>query len=177
MTPLQKIAMGLVIVVVDADIAGYDGVPDVLGWLLVLLGVRGLPPLPSRGTLLGFAAAAAAVSVALVPRDLVDGLPEYAGWALSLPQVAFSFVLCQALADLQRTADPRLARRFAVLRWVFAVVALGPVLLYGGGLDVLLVPLAVLTVLANLALIYLVFRASVVVGRPETPGAPEAATR
>ena len=42
MTPVQKVAMGLVLVVVDAWFAGFDAVPDLLGWVLVLLGLHGL---------------------------------------------------------------------------------------------------------------------------------------
>ena len=40
------------------------------------------------------------------------------------------------------------------------ITAVGPVLLYGGGLDVTLVPLALLSVAANVYLVYLLFRAS-----------------
>ena len=44
MTPLQRIAMGLVIVVLDTQ-TPWDLLPDVLGWLLVLAGVADLPDL------------------------------------------------------------------------------------------------------------------------------------
>ncbi len=47
-----------------------------------------------------------------------------------------------------------------MLRWAFAVAAVGPVFLYGGGLDVTLVPLALLSVAANVYLVWLLFRAS-----------------
>jgi len=53
-----------------------------------------------------------------------------------------------------------------VLRWFFAVAAFGPVLLYGGGLDVTLVPLALLSVAANVYLVYLLFRGSTEVHGP-----------
>ena len=46
MTPLQRIAMGLVIVVLDTQ-TPWDLLPDVLGWLLVLAGVTVLP-VPDR---------------------------------------------------------------------------------------------------------------------------------
>jgi hypothetical protein len=47
-TPLQKVAMGLVIVLVDAFFGGYDAVPDPVGWAMVLAGV-----LPLRARLDG----------------------------------------------------------------------------------------------------------------------------
>jgi len=184
MTPLQKIAMGLVITIVDAPIAGYDAVPDVVGWVLVVLGLTALRPRLPLGTLVTLAAVSALVSLASIRPDLLDRLPESAGWALSLPQIAFSYVLSGAVAGL---VGGRPARRFRALRWAFVVAAAGPVLLYGGGVDVLLVPLAVVTVAANVYLVYLLFRASTEVhgprldlrprphgGPPTSPDAPAA---
>jgi hypothetical protein len=40
--------MGLVIVLVDAPFGGYDGVPDPLGWALVLAGLLGPNGLVAR---------------------------------------------------------------------------------------------------------------------------------
>ena len=168
MTALQSVAMGLVIVLVDADLAGFDAVPDLLGWALVLAGVRRLGGSPARSTLLGLAATSGLVSLALVRTDTVAALPESGGWLLSLPQVVFSFVLCGALPALLPPADRRLGHSLARLRWVFVLVGVGPVLLYGGGVDALLVPLALVTVGANLALVYLLFRAAGALARADT---------
>ena len=60
MTGLHKIAMGLVIVVVDAYFGEFDAVPDVLGWILVLLGLRDLRGRVTLGGLVALATAAAA---------------------------------------------------------------------------------------------------------------------
>jgi hypothetical protein len=171
MSPLQKVAMGLVLTVVDPVIAGFDAVPDLLGWVLVVMGLREIRHKAPVASMLVVAALAGLVSVVLVKPGLVAGLPESSGWWLSLPQIAFSFLLCGAVSSVLPVHD-RLARRFRVLRWVFAVAGAGPVLLYGGGVDVLLVPLAVLTVLANVSLIYLVFRAVPAVDRPDGPPRP-----
>lgn len=156
--------MGLLIVILDAGIGGMDAVPDVLGWLLVLLGVRDLRrDLPGSGTLLGVGGTAAAVSPVLLRPEWTAGLPESAGWLLSLPQAVFCLLLSGAMARYVVRPDvdrPDLERRYAVLRWAFVVVAAGPVLLYGAGVDALLVPLAVLTVAANIYLVYLLFRSS-----------------
>ncbi len=54
--------------------------------------------------------------------------------------------------------DRRAERWFRFLRWVFAVLVVAPALIYGGGLDVLLVPVAVTTVGANVILVYQLFR-------------------
>lgn len=166
MSAVQKVAMGLVLTVVDPVIAGYDAVPDLLGWVLVLMGLREIRHRTSVASLLVIAVLAGLVSLVLVRPGLVADLPESSGWWLSLPQIAFSFLLCGTIASLL-PANDRLARRLRLLRWAFAVAGAGPVLLYGGGVDALLVPLAVLTVVANVSLIYLLFRAVPVVDRPE----------
>ncbi len=159
--------MGLVIVVVDAQLAGFDAVPDILGWLLVLLGVRDLKAhLPNAGTLLGLAGLAAVVSLALVRPDLLDGAPESTGWLLSLPQIVFGIVLSKSMAGKLARERPDVARRFGVLRWALLVTAIGPAFLYGAGVDLLLIPLAVLSVAANVYLIYLLFKVS---GRTPAP--------
>jgi hypothetical protein len=176
MTPLPTIAMGLVITLVDAIIAGYDAVPDVLGWVLVVVGLLGLRGRMTVSTLIPLAVLAGLVSLATIRPGLLADLPESTGWLLSLPQLAFSFVLCGEVAGL---LEPPLATRFRGLRWVLVVVAAGPVLLYGGGLDALEVPLAVLAVAAGVYLVYLLFRASPEVhgprGRPRADGEQDGA--
>lgn len=160
MTPLQKVAMGLVIVVLDADLGGVDAVPDVLGWVLVLLGVLDLRAvLAGFGTLVALVALSAAVSSAQMWPGLLDAVPESTGWLLSLPQLVFCILLCGGVAGLA-AADADISRRFSWLRWVFVVLVFAPAVVYGGGADVLLVPVAVVTVVANVYLIYLLFRIS-----------------
>ncbi|HET9861594.1 MAG TPA: hypothetical protein VFQ19_17610 [Nocardioidaceae bacterium] len=158
MTGLHKIAMGLVIVVVDAYFGEFDAVPDVLGWILVLLGLRDLRGRVTLGGLVALATAAAAVSVVLLWPDLLASASESTLWALSLPQIAFSILLCGAATELCAPSNSGRARQFTWLRWVFIVLAFAPAVLYGAGADVLEVPIAVTTVAANVALIYLLFR-------------------
>ena len=151
--------MGLVIVVVDSEIAGLDAVPDVLGWVLVLAGLRVMRSrLPGFGGIAASAVLSGVVSVALLRPAWTDGLPESTGWLLSLPQLVFTILLCGALAVLARKPAVDVAQRFVALRWLFIVLVVAPALVYGGGLDPLLVPLAVVTVVANVYLIYLLFR-------------------
>jgi hypothetical protein len=154
---LQVVAMGLVLTIVDVSFSGYDAVPDLVGWVLVVLGLRGLRLRVEPATLTTLAVLSGLVSVGLLRSDWVESLPESTGWLLSLPQFAFSFVLC---TEVSRLVGEALARRFRGLRWAFLVAASGGVLLYGGGVDVLMVPFAVLTVAANVYLVYLLFRAS-----------------
>lgn len=164
MTPLQKIAMGLVIVLVDAFFGGYDGVPDPLGWAMVIAGLLPLRAVLAEGSALVTAAAIClVVSLATYPPQVADRLDESGGWALSLPQLAFSFLLCTALAAVSGW----LAGRFRLLRWVFVAVAAGPVLVFGGGVEVLRSPIALLVVGANIYFVYLLFQASAVLRAAE----------
>jgi hypothetical protein len=157
MTSLQKIAMGLVITLVDAMFAGYDAVPDIVGWVMVVMGLIELRDRVNVSTLIPVSVVAGLVSLIGFWPDLVEELPESSGWLLSIPQLVVSFLLCVEVSAL---VNESLARRLRMLRWVFVVAAVGPVLLYGGGLDVTLVPLALLSVAANVYLVYLLFRAS-----------------
>jgi hypothetical protein len=167
MTGLHKVAMGLVIVVVDAYFGEFDAVPDIVGWILVLLGLADLRPrLTSFGNLVALATAAAAVSAVLLWPDLLASASESTLWALSLPQIAFSILLCASAAELCAPQDAGRARQLAWLRWVFIVLAFAPAVVYGAGVDALEVPIAVATVAANVALIYLLFRLA---GRTAAP--------
>lgn len=162
--------MGLVIVVLRAPFGGFDALADPVGWGLV---VAGLLPLRGRlrqsgGTLLGCAALAGVVSVPLWLPAVDERLAPSGQWAASLPQTLFCLLLCVVLAG---AVTGRRQRWFAGLRWVFAAVAAGPVLVYGGQVDALATPVAVLAVLANLVLVYQLFAVS---RRPEL-GGPAAA--
>lgn len=173
MSPLQKIAMGLVIVVLDADLRGFDAVPDVAGWVLVLAGLRAL-----RGLVVGFrtlltlAAASALAAAVLLWPGLADSLAETTGWLFSLPQLAFCIVLCGALATMAGHHDAAVARRFSALRWLFVGLLFAPAVLYGGGVEALLVPVSVVTVATNVYLVYLLFMTSsapYAMVRPDVP--------
>ena len=158
MTALQKIAMGLVIVLVDAFLGGYDAVADPVGWVLVIAGVLTLRAVVVEGwtPLVWLSGASLVASVVTYPPQVASSLDPAAGWALSLPQLAFTYALCGALAPL----SGGLEGRFRALRWVFLAVALGPVLVLSGSVAVLRDPLAFAVVAANVYLVYLLFRAS-----------------
>jgi hypothetical protein len=158
-TPLQKVAMGLVVVFLSARFGGYDALPDPVGWGLVVAGLLPLRTrLPLCGWVLALAVLAGLVAVPLVLPDLESRLTPSGQWGASLPQTLFCVVLCSSLRTLAGRAGDREAVRFGLLRWAFVAVAAGPVLVYGGGVDALTGPVAVLAVLANVALVYYLFR-------------------
>jgi hypothetical protein len=175
-TPQQKVAMGLVVVLVDPLFGGWDGVPDPLGWLLVLAGLWALRDRLPTATLLGTAAVAAAVSLATYPPAVQDLLAPSAGWLLSLPQAAVGILLCGALAPLA----PEYGGRLRVLRWVLVAVALAPApVLATGDPDPRAVTVtAGVAVLAQVYLVWLLFRMArhPLDGRPAVPATTQPGT-
>jgi hypothetical protein len=156
-TPLQGIAMGLVIVLVDASFGRYDGVPDPAGWLLVLWGLHRLRPVLVQGRgLIALAVLCLVVSAVTYPPQVAERLDESGGWALSLPQLAFSFALATALGPLSGWLE----KRFRVMRTVFVALAVAPAIVIGGDVEILRSPLAFLVAAANVYFVYLLFQAS-----------------
>jgi hypothetical protein len=136
--PLQAVAMGLLIVALTAPVHGFDLLPDPLGWLLALVGLRALP-LPQRRTLVGLGWLAFAVSCALwvptVPHHLDDVDPSLT-WAANLPQLVTTVLLAHALAQRAFLADDRTARRWLqTARTLLVLVTVAPAVVFGGGLD------------------------------------------
>jgi peptidoglycan/LPS O-acetylase OafA/YrhL len=162
MKPLQSVAMGLVIVALSARVHGYDLLADPAGWLLVLLGLRGLPvPGPEGRRLLALAALAGVVSVAVWPPAATDAIYDAdasLAWAVNLPQLLFSALLCHVLARRAGEADdPRASRWLTLTRTAVVVVALLPVLVFGAGMSSLEVPSYLAAALVALLLVVLLF--------------------
>lgn len=149
--------MGFVIVLLDAPFGGYDGLPDPLGWGLALAGLIALRGhLRGTDTLLGVAVLAGLVSLVTYLPAVGAHLDPALGWLLSLPQLAFSILTCSTLAP----HGEELSGRFRALRWVFVALAVAPVVVLGGGVEVLTTPTAVAAVLADVYFVYLLFRVS-----------------
>lgn len=187
MSPLQRIAMGLVIVFLPANFphhphpawAFYDALPDPVGWLLVVTGVRRLRPHLDVDVLTWLAWVSFAISVPLWFPQLNHLLvPEYNDsidvslqWFLSLPQTVFSLALARTIgrtAELQQPRDTFVAGRFGVLTWGFGALVVLPAIAYGGGVDALVDPTLLGIGLVNVAFIYYLFR----VHRREWLGGP-----
>ncbi|MCZ4499422.1 MAG: hypothetical protein JWQ74_1975 [Marmoricola sp.] len=193
MSPLQKMAMGLVIIFVPAnfEIAGhvYDALPDPLGWLLVLSGLRVLRRHLDVDVAYWLAWVALVVSIGLWIPQLTELLPEIPdrlrtsaeleqatkaasiAWFLSLPQSVMSLLLVRRISEEGITQQPRdtfVAGRFGVLTWgLLAVIVLPPVA-YGGDVENLITPTLIGVGLVNVVLIYYLFR----VHRREWLGGP-----
>jgi hypothetical protein len=96
--------------------------------------------------------------------DAIEDVDESLLWVMNLPQLVFVGLLCHVLGQRAAAADDgRAAAWLRVLLVGFVVVALLPVLVFGGGVDALEVPAYVAATLVLLALIWLLFAWS---GRP-----------
>lgn len=175
--------MGLVIILVPAYFPAhphpaweyYDALPDPIGWVLVLLGLRALRRTPGEddpgaGTWTGWLAwLALLVSVPLwfpqlnhllVPEHNPD-LGASLQWFLFLPQTVFSLALARAIGRAGEERSPRdtyVAGRFGVLTWAFAALVVLPVVAYGGGVESLVQPTLIGIGLVNVAFVYYLFR-------------------
>jgi hypothetical protein len=187
MSPLQRIAMGLVIVLVPANFPHdphpawqfYDALPDPIGWLLVIAGMRALSAHFYVELARWIAGTAFAVSVPLwfplvnnllVPENN-DSIEVSFQWFLALPQTVFGLALARTIgrrAELEEPRDRFVAGRYGVLTWAFAALVVLPVVAYGGGVDGLVNPTLIGIGLVNAAFVYYLFR----VHRREWLGGP-----
>lgn len=121
MTPLQRVAMGTVLIALDTS-SGYDLYPDPLGWLLVLWGVSALA-LPERRVLVGSVWVALAASALMwfpSVKSAVAGEGLSMVWAAGLPDLVFVVLLSRALmagARREKPVDRTVAARFGVALW------------------------------------------------------------
>lgn len=108
MKPLVYVAWGLLVIVADLSVNGFDLVADPAGWVLILVGVGNLPArAPWRGQLTLIAGLGTAVSVALWFPGVDSALELPSGWLAwcdGLPQWIFTVLLCLSLARLARAA-------------------------------------------------------------------------
>jgi hypothetical protein len=176
MSPLQRIAMGLLIVFIPAmfEIGGepWDALPDPLGWLLVVSGVRALPRALDLELVRGLAGVALVVSVPLWFPQFIDVLPHTTDggdevvepsvqWALFVPQALFSLLLARAVSRTAAQQAPRdvyAAGRFGVLTWAFTACIALPPIAYGAQVEALEDPTLYLIALVNLVFVYYLFR-------------------
>ena len=148
----------------------YDGLPNPIGWALVLWGLSALPAVfPRLRSLIIGSLLALAVSIPLwLPsiQELSLANPEL-GWAASLPQGVTLVLLCWSLAEAP--AQPGLVsalpepRRYPDFGLRAAAVALGaaiaaPPVIFGAGLEWVALPAGAAAGLGLLYLIWTLFR-------------------
>jgi hypothetical protein len=180
MSPLQRIAMGMVIVIGSAlfppnpspSWERYDALPDPLGWLLVLFGVFALARADDRfDSSRWLAGLAGVVSVPMWFPQVQHELNPSGEWFASLPQIAFCLFLAREIAmtaPLQTPPDGYVAKRFGLLVWGFGLVAVLPVVALGGDVPELTSTTLLFSTVVNVVFVYLLFR----VHRREWLGGP-----
>jgi ABC-type molybdate transport system permease subunit len=164
--PLQAVAMGLVVVLLNAPVHGFDVLADPIGWVLVLIGLATLP-VAQQPTLRTLATIALIVSLPIwVPsvRDALNVTDDALAWAAGIPEVLTMIVLAQCLARAGGSAGDVGAQRWLLTtRTLFVVVLVIPPVVIGGGIDSLVTGAAVFGSLTLLLMIVLLFRYA---GRP-----------
>jgi hypothetical protein len=180
MSPLQKIAMGMVIVIGTASFPAhpsptwqhYDALADPVGWVLVLFGVFALVRADDTfDSSRWLAAVAGVVSVPMWLPQLAHRLDASGEWFVSLPQIAFCLLLCRQIGMTgarELPPDTYVAKRFGLLTWGFAVLAVLPVVALGGGVTQLESTTLAFSTLVNVVFVYYLFR----VHRREWLGGP-----
>ena len=128
-SPLQKIAMGLVIVLLEAPFPPhpspswerYDFLPNPIGWALVIAGTWALARAnPVFAPHRWLAATAGAVSVPLWFPQVQHGLDASGQWFTSLPQIAFCLWLAREIGIQGAQQDPPddyAPKRFGLMVW------------------------------------------------------------
>ncbi len=182
MSPLQRIAMGLVLLAAPSGfrIGEYvwDALPDPLGWLLILSGVLGLRGHLDVMVLVPLTWVAFAVSIVqwvpplfeqLLPADEIAGASIK--WAFFLPQAVFFAVLVRLIGAAGLAQQPRdryVAGRFGVLLWAAGALILLPAVAFGTQNEDLVEPTLIAIGLVPWVFVYYLFR----VHRREWLGGP-----
>ena len=151
-SPLQRIGLGLILVVVPADFPAhphpawnyYDALPPPLGWLLVLSGLVRLIQVTDLELSMARAAAVVALLVSIpmwfpqvnhyVVPQYNPGVSQSWQWLVALPSWVFGYFLCKTIGDAAVRREPRergIAGWFGVLRWGFVAAAVLPAIVYG----------------------------------------------
>lgn len=182
--PLHLIAIGVLLLALEAPTpAGYDLLPDPLGWVMVGWGTARLAPGAGRRPLLALVALAGLVDAALwVPAvlDAVTDADPALRWTANLPQLGAVVVLCLDLAArARRHPDASALTWWRLLAGLYAVLMVLPVLVFGGGVAAIgpvadtLVALAPL-LLATLLLTFATRPWAAGFGEPRPSGGPAA---
>lgn len=119
MPPLGRITVGLLVVLVDLRFNGLDLVPDVVGWALVLVGLRFLV---GRHGWFQLASAAAAIELVVSVFELLQPATGPAVLVDAVAGPAVMFGVCSGV--IVTVANPGVRRTADVIRWLSVVLAL-----------------------------------------------------
>lgn len=162
MKPLVLVALGLVVVALYSRAGSFDLLPDPVGWALVLGGVALLGrgrELAQRSALWVLGVAALLASAVLWWPDVHDWFADAdpsLGWAIDLPSLAFCGLLCHALSVRAREAGDTFATGWTSWTAIgFALSALAPIIVIGGGVESLRDPAGIVTGLSQVSLFVL----------------------
>lgn len=151
-SPLQRIGLGLLLVVVPADFPAhphpvwnyYDALPPPIGWALVLSGVLRLAAASELDLRTTRAAAIVAFALSVpmwfpqinhyVVPQYNPGVSQSWQWLVALPSWVFGYFFSRAIGEAAARRQPPergVAGWFGVLRWGFVASAVLPAVVYG----------------------------------------------
>lgn len=161
MKPLHAIAIAVAVILLETPTLRFDLYANPFGWVLLLLALHTLrndPPYRFNGALWTLALLALVLDSVFWfpgPADWLSDAEPALGWAAGLPRFGCFALLCHRLGTAA-VEDSRVAA--GLFQWTaaaFAVVMVGPVLVYGGGIDEVEDVVGTLVALAQLALVVL----------------------
>ncbi|NYJ03558.1 hypothetical protein HNR19_004256 [Nocardioides thalensis] len=161
MKPLYAIALAVAVILLETPTLRFDLYANPLGWLLLLLALRTLrddPPYRFNAALWTLGLLALVTDSVLWfpgPSEWLDDAEPALAWAAGLPRFGCFALLCHRLGSAA-VEDSRVAA--GLFQWTavaMAAVMVGPVLVYGGGIDEVEDVVGTLVPLAQLALIVL----------------------
>lgn len=112
MTPLGKVVAGLLLVILDFRIDGFDLLPDLVGWPLVLIGL--LPLFPRHGGFAVATVAAGGATLLAIPQQLSEPGPVLTVLETVL-ETAVTFGTCTGVIAV--VAEPAIRRTAGIIRW------------------------------------------------------------
>lgn len=123
MKPLSVIAIGLIIVLVDVPVRGFDVVTDIIGWLACFWGLLTMSRLGNWFGI-GLAGAALGAGVSMFSSTAQNG-------TLAVLDVIATFLVmfgaCSGLMQISRETDPGTASMSNAVRWTLvALLVLTP---------------------------------------------------
>ena len=123
MKPLSVIAIGLIIVLVDIPVRGFDVVTDIIGWLACFWALLTMSRLGNWFGI-GLAGAALGAGVSMFSGTSPGGT---LAWLDLIATVLVMFGACSGLMQISRESDPGTASMSNAVHWtLIALLVLAP---------------------------------------------------